>query len=75
MAAECYATGRVDDSVSYVEAGRPAIESGRFDEVPYEFEVALGATYATTGQTDQLSCAATSSHENQVLMSLPGRSW
>ncbi len=53
MAAECYATGRVGDSVGYAEAGRLAIESGRFDEVPYEFEVALGATYATTGQTDQ----------------------
>ena len=49
IAAMCYATGRVDDSVGYAEAGRLAIESGRFDEVPYEFEVALSATYATAG--------------------------
>ena len=53
IAAECYATGRVGDSVGYAESGRLAIESGRFDEVPYEFEVALGATYATAGEPDQ----------------------
>ena len=53
IAAECYATGRVGDSVGYAESGRLAIESGRFDEVPYEFEVALGATYATAGGPDQ----------------------
>jgi predicted ATPase len=53
VAAECYATGRVGDSVGYAEAGRLAIESGRFDEVPHEFEVALSATYATAGEPDQ----------------------
>ncbi|MDT5244125.1 MAG: hypothetical protein QOD36_1501 [Mycobacterium sp.] len=52
-AAMCYATGRIDDSFGYATAGRLAIESGRFDEVPYEFEVALSATYATAGQPDQ----------------------
>ena len=48
-AAMCYAIGRVDDSVGYAEAARMAIESGRFDDVPYEFEVALSATYAAAG--------------------------
>lgn len=52
-AAMCYATGRIDDSFGYATAGRLAIESGRFDEVPYEFEVGLSATYATAGQPDQ----------------------
>ncbi len=32
----CYATGRVDDAVGYRDAGRAVIDSGRFDEVPYE---------------------------------------
>ena len=53
MASMCYATGRVDDSLGYATAGRLAIESGRFDEVPYECEVALSAPYATAGQPDQ----------------------
>ena len=53
MAAMCYATGRVDDSLGYATAGRQAIECGRFDEVPYEFEVAFSASYATMGQPDQ----------------------
>jgi predicted ATPase len=52
-AAMCYATGRVGDSLGYAEAGRLAIESGQFDEVPFEFEVALSATYATVGEPDQ----------------------
>jgi predicted ATPase len=53
MAAMCYATGRVDDSLGYATAGRQAIESGRFDEVPYEFEVGFTASYANMGQPDQ----------------------
>jgi predicted ATPase len=53
MAAMCYATGRIGDSYSYATAGRLAIESGRFDEVPSEFEVALSATYATAGEPEQ----------------------
>ncbi|MDQ1495502.1 MAG: hypothetical protein QOG69_1985 [Actinomycetota bacterium] len=53
MAAMCYATGRVDDSLGYATAGRQAIESGRFDEVPYEFEVGFSASYANMGQPDQ----------------------
>ena len=49
MAAMCYATGRIDDSFGYATAGRLAIESGRFDEVPYEFEVAFSATLRHCG--------------------------
>jgi predicted ATPase len=53
MAAMCYAAGRIGDSYSYATAGRLAIESGRFDEVPSEFEVALSATYANAGEPDR----------------------
>ena len=53
VAAMCYAAGRIDDSVRYTEAGRLAIESSRFDQVPYEFEVALSAPYAVTGAFEQ----------------------
>lgn len=34
-------------------AGHVFKYTGRFDEVPYEFEVALSATYATAGEPDQ----------------------
>jgi len=54
MAAECYVAGRVDDAVRYAEAGRLAITSGRFDEVPYDFEAAaLGGGYITKGQPER----------------------
>ena len=53
MASMCYATGRVGDSLGYATASRLAIESGRFDEVSYEFEVALSGSYATAGELDQ----------------------
>ena len=52
-AAMCYAIGRVGDSVGFAEAARMAIESGRFDDVPFEFEVSLSATYAAAGETDR----------------------
>ena len=54
MAAMCYATGRVDDSSSYADSwpGRPS-KADVSTTVPYEFEVALSAAYATAGQPDQ----------------------
>jgi predicted ATPase len=52
-AAQCYATGRVDDAVAYGEAGRLAIASGRFDAVPYDLEAAfLGGGYVTQGHPE-----------------------
>jgi predicted ATPase/class 3 adenylate cyclase len=50
MAASCYVTGRVDDAVGYAEAGQLAIDSGRFDRVPYEFEATAGIGYVAAGQ-------------------------
>jgi hypothetical protein len=54
LAAECYAAGRIDESVGYAEAAQRAIESGHFDQVPYEFEVSLGGTNVTIGAPDRM---------------------
>jgi predicted ATPase len=53
MAAQCYAAGRLDDAFGYAEAGRLAINSGRFEPVPYDFESWLGGPYLWTGVPDQ----------------------
>jgi len=49
MATQCYAVGRLDDALAYVEAGRLAIDSNRFEPVPYDFESWLGGPYIWTG--------------------------
>jgi predicted ATPase len=48
FAAVCYMTGRVDDFLLYIDAGKQAIESGDFDNVPIEFETMLSGGYLTT---------------------------
>jgi predicted ATPase/class 3 adenylate cyclase len=53
MATQCYAAGRLDDAFGYAEAGRVAIDSGRFDPVPYDFESWLGGPYIWTGAPEQ----------------------
>jgi predicted ATPase len=53
LAAECYAAGRISDAVSYADRGIEAIESGRYDGIPHEFEVGLGAAYASAGEVDR----------------------
>jgi hypothetical protein len=53
IATQCYATGRLDDSLRYAESGRAAIDSGHFDPVPYDFETWLGGPYMWTGVPDQ----------------------
>ncbi len=49
MATQCYAAGRLDDALAYVEAGLQAIDSGRFEPIPYAFESWLGGPYIWTG--------------------------
>ena len=49
MAAQCYATGRVDDSLAYAQAAFEAIESGEFDAVAYIFEATLGGPFIAKG--------------------------
>jgi hypothetical protein len=53
MAAQCYASGRIDDALRYFEAGQLAIASTGFDQVPYESEAWLGAVYTLTGQPER----------------------
>ena len=68
MAAECYAAGRHLDAVGYFEAGLAGVSSGRYDEVPHDFDALLGGTYLWVGRPDSgLSCAATPSRRE------PGR--
>ncbi len=50
MAAQCHTTGRIKDFLRYVEAGRAAIDSGRYDPVAPEFESTIGLGYVVTGQ-------------------------
>ena len=49
MATQCYAAGRLHDALAYVEACRLAIDSNRFDAIPYDFEGWLGGPYIWTG--------------------------
>ena len=74
MASQCYATGRVDDAIGYGDGGRLAIESGRYDEVPFELEAfAQAAVYVRQGiPSDGSSCAATSSRDGRAPTSCPG---
>jgi predicted ATPase len=53
VATQCYAAGRLDDSLGYAEAGLLAIDSGRFDPVPYAFESWMGGPYIWKGLPEQ----------------------
>jgi predicted ATPase len=53
MATQCYAAGRLDDALGYVNAGRLAIDSGRYAQVPYDFESWLGGPYIWKGVPEQ----------------------
>ncbi|MFI5506503.1 ATP-binding protein [Mycobacterium sp. NPDC051804] len=53
MAAECYATGRSEDAVNYLEAGLASIETGCCDDVSYDMDALLGGVYLWVGQPDR----------------------
>ncbi len=53
MAAQCYAAGRVVEAVRYAEAALTLIESGQFDEIPYEGEAWLGGVYLSEGRPER----------------------
>jgi predicted ATPase/class 3 adenylate cyclase len=53
MASMCYMTGSVEAAVRYADAGRLAIDSGEFDEVPYGQEGVLGGAYCAIGQPER----------------------
>ena len=48
-AAQCHASGRIDDAIDYAEAGLALLESGRFDQLPHEAEVWAGTAYLVKG--------------------------
>jgi predicted ATPase/class 3 adenylate cyclase len=53
VSAQCYVTGWVDRAIGYSDAAQAAIGSGRFDQVPYEFEAMLGGAYITKGEPER----------------------
>ncbi|MCW2687913.1 MAG: Cyclase, partial [Mycobacterium sp.] len=53
MATQCYAAGRLDDAFGYADAGRQAIDSGRFEPVPYALESWMGGPYIWTGALEK----------------------
>jgi predicted ATPase len=50
VAARCYSAIRLDEGVVYAEAGLQAIESGRYDAVPFDIPSELGGVYVLTGE-------------------------
>jgi predicted ATPase len=53
MAAQCYAAGRVDEAVGYIEVGQAALERGCYADVPFGFEAALGTGYHLKGEPEK----------------------
>jgi hypothetical protein len=49
VAARCYAAVRLDEGALYAEAGLKAIESGRYDAVPFDIPSELGGVYILRG--------------------------
>jgi hypothetical protein len=50
MAAQCVTSGRIDDALVHSYAGQAAVESGRYDEVPFGAEGLLGGALIVAGQ-------------------------
>ena len=53
FASLCYWAGRIDDAAAYVGPALSALESGRYREVPFDRECALGGFYAGVGQPEK----------------------
>jgi predicted ATPase len=53
VSAQCYAAGRLEDAVGYLDASRQLTESDDFDEVPYEAQCASGIVYSHAGQSER----------------------
>jgi predicted ATPase/class 3 adenylate cyclase len=53
MATQCCQAGRTDDAVRYSDAAQLVIASGRYEEVPFGGEAALGTAYAFIGQPER----------------------
>jgi predicted ATPase len=53
MAAQCYATGRIENSIGYMTPGQEAIVGGDFDAVPHEFDAFICTGYLTAGEPER----------------------
>jgi predicted ATPase len=53
MAARCFSASRFDDALRYSEATLLAIDSGRFDAVPFDFASEFGLTYLIGGEPER----------------------
>ncbi|WP_326548489.1 adenylate/guanylate cyclase domain-containing protein [Mycolicibacterium sp. ND9-15] len=48
----CYTTGRFDDATVYARAALSALDSGRYEPVPFDFECTMGGFYAALGDPE-----------------------
>ena len=53
LAAQCYAAGRLDDAVGYLDASRQLTESGDFDKILYELQSSTEVVYSQAGQSER----------------------
>lgn len=53
IAAQCYAAGRVDDAVRYVDASRQLVHLEGFDEAPFDTLCSAGIVYSAAGQPER----------------------
>ena len=55
IASLCWNPGRIEAAVGYADAAQLVIASGRYEEVPYGIEGALGLVYIAIGQPERLA--------------------
>jgi predicted ATPase/class 3 adenylate cyclase/acid phosphatase family membrane protein YuiD len=53
MAAQCFAAGRVDQAITYIEMAQAARGRGGYDDVPFGYEVVLGTAYHLKGEPEK----------------------
>ena len=53
MAARCFSASRFDDAIGYGEAALLAVDSGRFDEVPFDLVSEFGLIYVIRGEPER----------------------
>ena len=53
VASQCYAAGRLDDAVGYLDASHQLTESDDFDKVPYELQSSTGIVYTHAGLNER----------------------
>ena len=54
LAVGCGATGRIEESVRYIEAARAALDSGDYETMPHRLEVFGSVAYLDAGQPERI---------------------